>query len=101
MVDKNIIVNNPTLKGDSYFIVADSKTQQKDELSNGNQHELFQQTLLHTYCNIPEKAVLLNSSGNIKESLSESTTDLKAEFLASKFFVMNELFSINVNLDRV
>ena len=28
MVDKNTIVNNATLKGDSYFIVADSKTQQ-------------------------------------------------------------------------
>ena len=42
MIDKNIIVNNPTLKGDSYFIVADSKTQPEDEVSNNNQHELFQ-----------------------------------------------------------
>ena len=42
MIDKNIVVNNPTLKGDSYFIVADSKTQPEDEVSNNNQHELFQ-----------------------------------------------------------
>ena len=27
MVDKNVIVKNPTLKGDSYSIVVDSKTQ--------------------------------------------------------------------------
>ena len=26
VVDKNIIVNNPTSKGDSYLIVADGKT---------------------------------------------------------------------------
>ena len=61
IVDKNIIVSNPTPKGDSYFIVADSKTQQGDEVSNGDQHGLFQQTPLHIDCNTPEKAVLSNS----------------------------------------
>ena len=59
MVDKNIIANNPTLKGDSYFIVADSKTQQRDEDEDedddviayiDNQLELYQQTPLHIDC---------------------------------------------------
>ena len=58
MVDKNIIVNNPPLKGDSYFVVADAKFQQGDEVSNDNQHDLFQQTPLRVDCNTPEKAVL-------------------------------------------
>ena len=61
MVDKNIIVNNPTLKGDSYFIVADSKTQRGDEVSNDDQHEFFQQTPPRIDCNTPEKAVVSNS----------------------------------------
>ena len=34
--NKNIIVNNSTLKGDSYFIVEDSKTQPVDEVGNDN-----------------------------------------------------------------
>ena len=34
--NKNIIVNNSTLKGDSYFIVANSKTQEVDQVSNDN-----------------------------------------------------------------
>ena len=101
MVVKNIIVNNPTLKDNSYFIVADSKTQQGDEISNDNQHKLFQQTTLRFDGNIPEKAVSSNSLDNIQESLSKNTTDLKAEFLVLKSFVMDELYSINVNLDRV
>ena len=107
MVDKNIFVNNPTLKG-----VADSKTQQRDDVNNDDQHELFQQVLLHIDChyvksvcirsfsgpnagkygpeklrirtlfkqgNTPENAVLSNSSENVQESLSESITDLKEE----------------------
>ena len=41
MVDKNVIVNNSTLKGDSYFIIADSKAQLRDEVSNDAQDELF------------------------------------------------------------
>ena len=68
MIDKNIIVNNPTLKGDSYFIVADSKTQPGDEVSNDNQHELFQQTPPRIDCNTPEKAVVSNSSDNVQEN---------------------------------
>ena len=36
-VDKNIIVNNLTLKGNSYFIVAASKTKQRDEVGNDDQ----------------------------------------------------------------
>ena len=101
MVDKNIIVNNPLLKGDSYFTVADSKNQQKDEVNNDDQHELFQQAPPHGYCNTPEKAVLLNSLDNIQESLRKSVTDLMAEFLKLKSFMMDELYSLNVRLDRV
>ena len=41
MLDKNIIVNSPTLKGDLDFIVADIKTQKGGEVSNDDQHELF------------------------------------------------------------
>ena len=84
MVDKNIIVNNPTLKGDSYFILADSKTQKEDEISNHDHHELFQQTRLYIDCNTPEKAVLSNSSDIFEENLSKNITDLKTEFLALK-----------------
>ena len=59
MVDKNIIVNNPTLKGDSYFIVEDSKTQQRDEDEDedddviayiDNQLELYQPTPFQIDC---------------------------------------------------
>ena len=78
MVDKNIIVNNPTLKGDSYFVVADAKFQQGDEVSNDNQHELFQQTPLRVDCNTPEKAVLSKSSDNVQENVSENISDIKA-----------------------
>ena len=77
MVDKNIIVNNPTLKGDSYFVVADAKIQRGDEVSNENQ-ELFQQTPLRIDCNTPEKAVLSKSSDNVQENVSENISDLKA-----------------------
>ena len=42
MVHKNRIINNPTFKGNSYFIVAESKTQRVDKVSCDNQHELFQ-----------------------------------------------------------
>ena len=62
MVDKNIIVNNLTLKGNSYFIVADRKTQQRDGTSNGDQNELFQETPLHIVCNTPKKSVCLSNS---------------------------------------
>ena len=65
MVDKNITVNNSTLKGDSYFVVADAKPQRGDEVSNGDQHELFQQTLLRIDCNRPEKTVLSKLSDNV------------------------------------
>ena len=41
MVHKNRIINNPTFKGNSYFIVADSKTQRGDKVSNDDQHELL------------------------------------------------------------
>lgn len=41
-----------------------------------------------------------DSSDNIQEVLSENMTDLKAEFLALKSFVMDELYTINVNLDH-
>ena len=78
MVDKNIIVNNPTLNGDSYFVVADAKIQRGDEVSNDNQHELFQQTPLRIDCNTPEKAVLSKSSDNVQENASENISDLKA-----------------------
>ena len=78
MVDKNIIVNNPTLKGDSYIVVADAKIQRGDEVSNDHQHELFQQTPLRIDCNTPEKAVLSKSSDNVQENVSETISDLKA-----------------------
>ena len=77
MVDKNITVNNLTLKGDSYFVVVDAKTQRGDEVSNGNQRELFQQTPLRIDCNTPEKAVLSKSSDNLQENVSENISDLK------------------------
>ena len=77
MVDKNIIVNNPTLKGDSYFVVADAKIQRGDEVSNENQ-ELFQQTPLRIDYNTPGKAVLSKSSDNVQENVSENISDLKA-----------------------
>ena len=77
MVDKNITVNNLTLKGDSYFVVVDAKTQRGDEVSNGNQRELFQQTPLRIDCNTPEKAVLSKSSDNVQENVSENISDLK------------------------
>ena len=96
MVDKNIIVNNPTLKDDSYFIIVDSKNQQGDEVSNNGQHELFQQTRFGIDCNTPEKAVLSNSSGNIQESVSENLTHL-----VLKFSVIDEFYMINVNLNRI
>ena len=67
LADKNIIVNNLTLKGDSYFLV-----------SNGNQCEFFQQTSLRIDCNTPEKAVLSKSSGSVQENVSENISDLKA-----------------------
>ena len=100
MLDKNIVVNSPTLKGDLDFIVADSKTQKGEEVSNDDQHKLFQQTPLRINCNTPKKAVLSDSSDNIQEGVSENITDLKAEFLALKSFVMDELYSINVNIDH-
>ena len=100
MLDKNIIVNSPTLKDDLDFIVADSKTQKGEEVSNDDQHKLFQQTPLRINCNTPKKAVLSDLSDNIQEGVSENITDLKAEFLALKSFVMDELYSINVNLDH-
>ena len=77
MVDKNITVNNLTLKGDSYFVVVDAKTQRGDEVSNDNQRELFQQTPLRIDCNTPEKAVLSKSSDNVQENVSENISDLK------------------------
>ena len=77
MVDKNIIVNNLTLKGVSYFLVVDAKTQRGDEVSNDNQRELFQQTSLRIDCNTPEKAVLSKSSDNVQENVSENISDLK------------------------
>ena len=77
MVDKNIIVNNLTLKGVSYFVALDAKTQQGDEVSNDNQRELFQQTSLRIDCNTPEKAVLSKSSDNVQENVSENISDLK------------------------
>ena len=77
MVDKNIIVNNLTLKGVSYFVVVDAKTQRGDEVSNDNQRELFQQTSLCIDCNTPEKAVLSKSSDNVQENVSENISDLK------------------------
>ena len=100
MLDKNIIVNSPTLKDDLDFIVADSKTQKGEEVSNDDQHKLFQQTPLRINCNTPKKAVLSDLSDNIQEGVSENITDLKAECLALKSFVMDELYSINVNLDH-
>ena len=75
MVDKNITVNIPTLKGDSYFVVADAKIQRGDEVSNDNHHKLFQ---LRIDCNTPEKAVLSKSSDNVQENVSENMSDLKA-----------------------
>ena len=101
MVDKNIIVNNPTLKDDSYFIIVDSKNQQGDEVSNNDQHELFQQTRFGIDCNTPEKAVLSNSSGSIQESVSENLTHFKIENLVLKFSVIDEFYMINVNLNRI
>ena len=86
MIDKNIIVSNPTLKSDSYFIVADSKTQQGNEVSNDDQQELFQQTLPRIDCNTPEKTVVSNSSDNVQENLSKSISYLKAEFLRVEVF---------------
>ena len=77
MVDKNIIVNNLTLKGVSYFLVVDAKTQRGDEVSNDNQRELFHQTSLRIDCNTPEKAVLSKSSDNVQENVSENISDLK------------------------
>ena len=82
MVDKNIIVNNLTLKGDSYFVIVDAKTQRGDEVSNDNQRELFQQTSLRNDCNTPEKAILSKSSDNVQENVSENTSDLKTSFLS-------------------
>ena len=72
MVDKNIIVNNPTLKADSYFVVADSKTQEGDKVSNDDQHELFQQSPLCIDCNTPENVALSDSSDNIQEKISSN-----------------------------
>ena len=100
MVDKNIIVNNPTLKSDSYFVIADSKTQRGNEVSNDDQHELFHQTPSRIDCKTPDKAAVSNSTDHAQENLSENISDLTAEFLAFKSFVMDELYSINVNLDR-
>ena len=77
LADKNIIVNNLTLKGDSYFLVVDAKTQRGDEVSNDNQREFFQQTSLRIDCNTPEKAVLSKSSGSVQENVSENISDLK------------------------
>ena len=86
MIVKNIIVSNPTLKSDSYFIVADSKTQQGNEVSNDDQQELFQQTPPRIDCNTPEKTVVSNSSDNVQENLSKSISYLKAEFLRVEVF---------------
>ena len=100
MVDKNIIVNNSILKGDSYFVVADAKPQRVDEASSDDQHELFQQPSLRIDCNAPEKTVLSKLSDNVQENVSENIPDLKTSFLSLKSFVMDELYSINVNLDH-
>ena len=94
-----IIVNNPTLKGDSYFTVVDSKTQWGDEVSNDDQHEIFRQTP-RIDSNTSGKVVISNSSDNVQENRSENISDLIAGFLALKSFVMDELCSINVNLGR-
>ena len=77
MVDKNIIVNNPTLKADSYFVVADSKTQEGDKVNNEDQHELFQQTPLCIDCNTPEKVALLDSSDNIQENYPAISSNIQ------------------------
>ena len=78
MVDKNIIVNNSTLNGDSYFVVADAKPQRGDEVSNDDQHELFQQMPLRIDCNVPEKTALPKLLDNVQENVSENISDLKA-----------------------
>ena len=77
MVDKNIIVNNPTLKADSYFVAADSKTQEGDKVSNDDQHELFQQTPLCINCNTPENVALSDSSDNIQENYPAISSNIQ------------------------
>ena len=89
MVDKNIIVNNPTLKDDSYFIIADSKTQQRDEASNKDQRELFQQTRLGIDCNTPEKAFFIELVGQYS-----------GEFKRKSNTLQDRKFSVEIFCDR-
>ena len=82
MGDKKSIVNNPILKGNSYFIAADSKTQQGDEVSNDNQDELFQQTpQIHIDCNTPNNLIRKSSNQKLYQYWENESRTLSFSFL--------------------
>ena len=106
MVEQKIFINKPKIKGDSYFIVNRGNEYLNNDTVTHERHAVgtnIDQTPTLINCNTPNKDCNTQPTGTQtdQDNLQDDIFNLKAEFLALKSFVMNELYGIKLSIDRV
>ena len=106
MVEQKIFINKPTIKGDSDFIVNRGNEDLNNDTVTHERHAVgtnIDQTPTLINCNTPNKDCNTQPTGTQtdQDNLQDDIFNLKAEFLALKSFVMDELYGIKLSIDRV
>ena len=100
LLDQNVLENKPSCKGNSFFIVA--KGNSEDRM---NPEVLTSQTpmpQIPELCDTPQIRKKENSIGETYTKHSKITlTNLTAEFMPLKTFLIDELYSANKNINLI
>ena len=94
-VSKKILVNKCKGKGDSYEIFSESQKKiENDVVLSDKEPEI------NNECKTPTKDTFSNVDQSL-DCIKKSISNLTAEVMAIKNFIMDELYSLSKSIDRV